>query len=75
MDNTITFHIQNEAYTVNLGDDMDAPLLKKELLKFLSDDTNVGVKDLLTAYIRKSQELLSYKKEISRLSQKLPDVE
>ena len=75
MDNTITFHIQNEAYTINLGDDLDASLLKKELLKFLSDDMNIGTKDLLTAYIRKSQELLAYKKEISRLSQKLPDVD
>lgn len=75
MDNTITFHIQNEAYTINLGDDLDSPILKKELLKFLGDDKNHGVKDLLTAYIRKSQELLAYKKEITRLSQKLPDVE
>ncbi len=75
MDNTVTFHIQNEAYTINLGDDRDASLLKQEILKFLSDDMNIGTKDLLTAYIRKSQELLAYKKEISRLSQKLPDVD
>ena len=75
MDNTVTFHIQNEAYTINLGDDLDAVLLKKELLKFLSDDMNIGTKDLLTAYIRKSQELLAYKKEITRVSQKLPDLE
>lgn len=75
MDNIVTFHIQNEAYTINLGDDADASLLKKEILKFLSDDMNIGTKDLLTAYIRKSQELLAYKKEINRLSQKLPDVE
>ncbi len=75
MDNSITFHIRNEAYTVNLGDDIDAPLLRKELLKFLNEDRNVDTKDLLTAYIRKSQELLQYKKEISRLSSKLPDVD
>jgi hypothetical protein len=73
-ENSITFHIRNEAYAVNLGNDIDAPILKKELLKFMPEDENVDIKDLLTAYIRKSQEFIQYKKQIQEISLKLPDV-
>ena len=73
-ENSITFHIRNEAYAINLGNDIDAPILKEELLKFMPEDQNVDIKDLLTAYIRKSQEFIQYKKQLQEISLKLPNV-
>lgn len=69
MDNKLTFHINNMAYTISVDDN-----LKKEITKFLPTDKNVDTKELLAAYIRMSQELTKLKENIETLTDKIPNL-
>ena len=64
----LTFHIDNLAYTINVGDE-----LEDDLLRFLPLDRNVSTKELLAAYIRMTQEFNQFKDEIRNVSMKLPN--
>lgn len=66
----LTFHIDNMAYSFNVDTE-----LEKEISKFLPSDKNLTTKELLYAYICKSQEHYNFKNEILKISEKLPDAE
>jgi len=63
MTKDITFHINNVAYTVNIGEDPD---LKMELglRKFLDLDRNLHIQDLIAAYLQKTNELLEFEEKL-----------
>lgn len=71
---SITFHINNEAYTLDIGEDPDNQL-RDSLKKFLTTDKNLSTMELLLAYARKSEELLSLENEIKVELGKLPSLE
>ena len=71
---SITFHINNEAYTIDIGTDPDNHL-RDGLKKFLTTDKNLSTAELLLAYLRKSQELVSLEHEIQDELKKLPSLE
>lgn len=71
---SITFHINNEAYTIDIGADPDNHL-RDGLKKFLTTDKNLSTAELLLAYLRKSQELVSLEHEIQDELKKLPSLE
>lgn len=71
---SITFHINNEAYTIDIGADPDN-MLQNGLKKFLTTDKNLSTAELLLAYLRKSQELVALEHEIQDELQKLPRLE
>ncbi len=70
----ITFHINNEAYTIDIGEDPNNHL-SDGLKKFLTTDKNLSTMELLLAYLRKSQELVNLEEEIAQEIQKLPNLE
>ena len=59
----ITFHINNYAYTVDIGPDLDGEV-EDGLKKFLDLDSNITTQELLLAYLRKTQELIHFKKDV-----------
>ena len=67
MENKLTFHINNMAYTINVND-----TLEKEMTKYLPVDRNVDTKELLAAYIRITQEFTQFKADLEILSDKIP---
>ncbi|QOG11439.1 hypothetical protein [Arcobacter sp. FWKO B] len=67
MKKKIVFHINHLAYSFEVDDS-----LEKEMTKFLPKDINLSVQELLAAYVRKSQECLSIKTEVEKISSKLP---
>lgn len=69
MDNKLTFHINNMAYTISVNDN-----LKKEITRILPTDKNIDTKELLAAYIRMSQEFTKFKEDLESISDKIPDV-
>jgi len=71
---SITFHINNEAYTIDIGADSDN-MLRDGLKKFLTTDKNLSTAELLLAYLRKSQELVSLEQEVQDELKKLPTLE
>ncbi len=62
-DKKITFHINNYAYTVDIGPDLDDEV-ENGLKKFIQLDRNISTQELLLAYLRKTQELIDFKKDI-----------
>lgn len=70
----ITFHINNEAYTVDIGEDPESKL-EDGLKKFLTTEKNLSTAELLLAYLRKSQELVNFEEEINEEISKLPSLE
>ncbi len=70
----ITFHINNEAYTVDIGEDPEDKL-QDGLKKFLTTEKNLSTAELLLAYLRKSQELVNFEEEINEEIAKLPSLE
>lgn len=70
----ITFHINNAAYTVDIGEDLDGEL-ENGLKKFLTTDKNLSTDELLLAYLRKTQELVIYKKKLKDTMLKIPSLE
>jgi hypothetical protein len=71
---TITFHINNEAYTIDIGEDPKNHL-RDGLKKFLTTEKNLSTMELLLAYLRKSQELVHLEEEIEQEILKLPTLE
>lgn len=71
MNKNITFHINNEAYTINIGEDPHNHL-ENGLTKFLDLEKGLSTQDLLLAYLRKSQELVSLEEEIHEELLKIP---
>jgi len=71
---SITFHINNEAYTIDIGADPDNTL-RDGLKKFLTTDKNLSTAELLLAYLRKSQELATLEEDIQQELFKLPSLE
>lgn len=63
----ITLYINNLAYIVNIDEE-----LAIDIANSLPFDKNVPTRDLLRVYLQKSQELINLKKEIEKLSNKLP---
>jgi hypothetical protein len=61
----ITFLLNNEAYTIDIGADPNNTL-RDSLKKFLTTEKNLSTAELLLAYLRKSQELVSLEEEINK---------
>ncbi len=66
MNNEITFYINHRAYTINVDEEM-----QEQLTKYLELDKENNTKDLLAAYIRITQEYLTFKKDVENISDKL----
>ena len=70
----ITFYIENIAYTINIGEDPTGEL--EEAIKAMLDtDKNLSTKDLLLAYLRRSQELVNLKDQIKAVTLTIPSLE
>lgn len=69
MENKLTFHINNMAYTIEVDE-----ILVDELTKYLDINKNNSTKDLLAAYIRMTQEHTILKKELELISDKIPNL-
>lgn len=74
MNKNITFHINNEAYTIDIGKDPNNHL-RDGLKKFLTTEKNLSTAELLLAYLRKSQELSSLEEEIQEELLQVPSLE
>jgi len=61
----ITFLLNNEAYTIDIGKDPNNAL-RDGLKKFLTTEKNLSTAELLLAYLRKSQELVALEEEIHK---------
>lgn len=70
MNKTLTFHINNLAYSIEIDGS-----LEKELVKFLPTNKNLNTQEVLQAYIRKTQEIAALKKDLYTLSEKLPRID
>jgi len=57
------------AYSINID-----PNLEKELTKFLPCDKSLTTKELLHAYLCKTQEHYNFKNDIEKISSKLPKI-
>ena len=74
MNKSITFHINNEAYTIDIGEDPNN-YLRDGLKKFLTTEKNLSTAELLLAYLRKSQELVTLEEEIKEELLQVPTLE
>jgi len=74
LNKNITFHINNEAYTIDIGRDPNNHL-RDGLKKFLTTEKNLSTAELLLAYLRKSQELVSLEEEIQEELLQIPNLE
>ena len=74
MNKSITFHINNEAYTIDIGEDPNN-YLRDGLKKFLTTEKNLSTAELLLAYLRKSQELVTLEDEIKKELLQVPTLE
>ena len=74
LNKSITFHINNEAYTIDIGEDLNNNL-REGLTKFLSTEKNLNTSELLLAYLRKSQELVTLEMQIEEELRSAPSLE
>jgi len=74
LNKSITFHINNEAYTIDIGEDPNN-YLRDGLKKFLTTEKNLSTAELLLAYLRKSQELVTLEDEIKKELLQVPTLE
>jgi len=74
LNKNITFHINNEAYTIDIGEDPHNHL-KDGLKKFLTTEKNLSTAELLLAYLRKSQELVNLQEQIEIELENVPSLE
>ena len=73
MDNKITFYINNKAYTINLnGDENNA--IREALQKYLSVDTNINTKELLTAYIQQTYKVTMYEEKLKEIIESISEL-
>ncbi len=68
--NEITFHIENAAYTVDIGPDLDGEIMDG-LKQFLNLNKEITIPQLLSAYLRKNSEFINFKKSIENTVQDL----
>ncbi len=68
MQNKLTFHINNMAYTINVDEG-----LKEELTRNLDTEKNLDTKELLAAYIRLAQEFNGLKQDLEQITDKIPN--
>ena len=66
MNKEVTFHINNMAYTITVDEK-----IHKELSKYLDLGKNNDTRDLLAAYIRLSQEYITFQKIVEDITNKL----
>ncbi len=66
----LTFHINNLAYTVDIGPDLDNEI-EDGLKRFLDLGEDLSTQELLLAYLRKTQELIQVKKDVENTIQDL----
>lgn len=71
---TITFHINNSAYTINLGEDPNGTL-EKSLKKFLSTEKNLSIEEVLLAYLNKTQEHITFQEKLQGIMLTIPSLE
>ncbi len=72
---TVTFDINHQAYTINIGDDINNKLTNG-LSKFLPIDENLKIEDLLLAYLRKTQELIEFENKLEKImDESIPSLE
>lgn len=55
------------AYTITVDD-----RIREDITKYLTTDRNLDTKDVLSAYLRVSQELYNLKQDLEVLSDKIP---
>jgi len=67
LQNKLTFHINNMAYTIVVDEKIE-----KEIRKYLEPDKNSDTRELLAAYIRLAQEYTIFKEELEQISEKIP---
>ena len=63
---TITFHINQSAYTINIGEDNDGKI-EAGLKKFLSTEKNLSTEELLLAYLKKTEELIAFESKLKNI--------
>ena len=74
MSKEITFYIDHVAYTINLGEDPDGNL-EKTLKDFLTTEKNLETKDVLFAYLKRTEELIQLKEKVRALTLAIPSLE
>jgi hypothetical protein len=62
----ITFHINNSAYTIDIGEDINNKL-EQGLKKFLTTEQNLTTQSLLLAYLQKTQELVEFEDKLQNI--------
>lgn len=67
MENNLTFHINNMAYTITVDDKF-----REDVVKHLSSDKNLDTREVLAAYLRVTGELYNLKQDLEVLSEKIP---
>lgn len=70
----ITFYIENIAYTINIGEDPSGEL-EEAIRGMLDTDKNLTTKDLLLAYLRRSQEFVQLQDKIKAVTLTIPSLE
>jgi len=71
----LTYHINNYAYTIKLGEDPDN-VLEDALTKFLRpEDRNLSIEDLLLAYLNKTQEFITFQEKLKTIMMTIPSKE
>lgn len=74
MNKEITFYIDHVAYTINIGKD-DSGDLEKTIKQFLSTDKNLETKEVLFAYLKRTEELIQLKEQVRALTHTIPSLE
>lgn len=70
----ITFYIENVAYTINIGEDADNTL-ENSIQDFLSTDKDLSTKDVLLAYLRRTEEMVQYRSKVRSIIHTVPTLE
>lgn len=70
----ITFYIDNVAYTIDIGADADN-VLENSIKDFLSTDESLTTKDVLLAYLRRTEEVVQYKRKLRSIIHTIPTLE
>lgn len=67
LQNKVTFHINNMAYTIVVDEKIE-----KEIRKYMDVNKSIDTRELLAAYIRMAQEFTIFKEDLELLSEKIP---
>ena len=70
----LTFHINNQAYTINIGED-PAHSIENGLKKFMSTDKTLSTEDVLLAYMQKTEEFVTYQNELQEIVNSIPNLD